>query len=53
MFKVSSVAARSFGQKVIGACCGGNTRTQWWIPGVKETLEGLYQGAENEAPAIG
>jgi hypothetical protein len=41
MFKASIVdaAARSCGQKVIGACRGGNPRTRWWTPGVREAVK--------------
>jgi len=38
MFKASSVqaAARSCGQKAVGACRGDNLRTRWWTPAVKK-----------------
>ena len=41
MFKASIVdaAARSCGRKVIGACRGGNPRTRWWTPGVREAVK--------------
>jgi len=40
MFKASivEVAARSCGQKAVGACCGGNLRTCWWTLAVKEAI---------------
>jgi len=40
MFRASIVdaAARSCGQKAVGACRGGNLRTHWWIPAVKEAV---------------
>ncbi|KAK9542006.1 hypothetical protein VZT92_002010 [Zoarces viviparus] len=41
MFKASIVdaAARSCGRKVIGACRGGNPRTRWWTPEVREAVK--------------
>ncbi|KAL3995758.1 serine/threonine kinase 4 [Sarotherodon galilaeus] len=38
MFSISiaEAAALSCGHKVAGACRGGNPRTKWWTPGVKE-----------------
>jgi len=41
MFKDSFVEAadRCCGQKVIGACRGGNQRTWWWTPGVREAVK--------------
>jgi len=41
MFKASIVVAddRSCGRKFIGACCGGNPRTQWWTPWVREVVK--------------
>lgn len=41
MFKASivGVAARSYGQKVIGAYCGGNLRTHWWTPAKEEVIK--------------
>jgi len=41
MFKASivEVADRSCGQKVIGACRGGNQRNRWWTPGVREAVK--------------
>ncbi len=40
MFKASivEVAARSCGQKVIGACHGSNLRTSWWTQVVREAI---------------
>ena len=40
MFKASIVeaAARSCGQKAVGACQGGNRRTRWWTPAVREAV---------------
>lgn len=40
MFKTSiaEAAAKSRGQKVTGACRGGNLRTCWWTPGLKEAV---------------
>jgi len=40
MFRASIVeaAARSCGQKAVGACRGGNLRTRWWTPAVKEAV---------------
>lgn len=37
MFSTSivEVAALSCNHKVVGACCGGYTRTTWWTPEVK------------------
>jgi len=35
MFKASIVEA---GQKAVGACRGGNLRTRWWTPVVKEAI---------------
>ncbi len=29
---IEEEAAQSFGQKVVGACCGSNLRTFWWRP---------------------
>ena len=41
MFKTSiaEAAARSCGPKVVGACHGGNLRTGWWTPAVKEAFK--------------
>lgn len=41
MFKASiaEAASRSCGQKVIGACRGGNPRTRWWTPAVREAVK--------------
>ena len=40
MFRASiaEAAARSCGQKAVGACHGGNLRTRWWTPAVKEAV---------------
>ena len=40
MFRASiaEAAARSCGQKAVGACRGGNQRTRWWTPAVKEAV---------------
>ena len=40
MFRASiaEAAVRICGQKVVGACCGGNPRTRWWTPAVKEAI---------------
>jgi len=40
MFRASIVeaAARSCGQKAVGVCHGGNPRTRWWTPAVKEAV---------------
>jgi len=32
------VAARSCGQKAVVTCRGGNLRTPWWTPAVKEAV---------------
>lgn len=41
MFSTSIVeaAARSCGRKVSGACRGGNPRTRWWTPEVKDAVK--------------
>ncbi|GAA6106566.1 receptor-type tyrosine-protein phosphatase F-like, partial [Tachysurus ichikawai] len=41
MFSTSIVnaAARSCGRKVSGACCGGNPRTRWWTPEVRDAVK--------------
>ena len=41
MFKTSiaEAAARSCGRNVVGACRGGNLRTHWWTPAVKEAVK--------------
>ncbi len=41
MFKASIVEADAWscGQEVIGACPGGNLRTRWWTPVVKEAVK--------------
>ena len=46
MFRASiaEAALRSCGQKAVGACCGGNLRTRWWTPAVKEAIR-LKKGA--------
>ncbi|KAI3368119.1 hypothetical protein L3Q82_007849 [Scortum barcoo] len=40
MFSPSIVdaAVRSCGCKVSGACCGGNPRTRWWTPEVRDAV---------------
>jgi len=40
-FKASTVEAadRGCGRKFIGACRGGNPRTRWWTPGVREAVK--------------
>ena len=35
---IAEAAVRSCGQKTVGACRGGNLRTQWWTPTVKEAV---------------
>jgi len=52
MFRASIVetAARSCGQKAVGACRGGNLRTRWWTPVVKEAFRAwLAQGSPETA----
>ena len=41
LFKTSIVEAarRSCGQKLVGACQGGNPRTPWWTPVVREAVK--------------
>ena len=41
MFCASIVEAadRSCGRKVVGACRGGNPRTRWWTPVVREAVK--------------
>uniref|UniRef100_A0A3B3HQU3 Reverse transcriptase domain-containing protein n=1 Tax=Oryzias latipes TaxID=8090 RepID=A0A3B3HQU3_ORYLA len=41
MFSTSivSAAARSCGRKVSGACRGGNPRTRWWTPEVRDAVK--------------
>ncbi|XP_057694822.1 uncharacterized protein LOC130917441 [Corythoichthys intestinalis] len=41
MFRTSIVEAadRSCGRKVVGACRGGNPRTRWWTPGVRDAVK--------------
>nr|XP_049579068.1 uncharacterized protein LOC125970583 [Syngnathus scovelli] len=41
MFRASIVEAadRSCGRKVIGACRGGNPRTCWWTPAVRDAVK--------------
>uniref|UniRef100_A0A3P9GYB4 Reverse transcriptase domain-containing protein n=1 Tax=Oryzias latipes TaxID=8090 RepID=A0A3P9GYB4_ORYLA len=41
MFSTSivSAAARSSGHKVSGACHGGNPRTRWWTPEVRDAVK--------------
>ena len=40
MFRASiaEAAVRSCGQKAVGAYRGGNLRTRWWTPAVKEAI---------------
>ena len=40
MFRASiaEVAVRCCGPKAVGACRGGNLRTRWWTPAVKEAV---------------
>ncbi|TWW66954.1 hypothetical protein D4764_20G0009860 [Takifugu flavidus] len=40
MFRASIVEAadRCCGRKVVGACRGGNTRTRWWTPAVRDAV---------------
>ncbi|KAI3361768.1 hypothetical protein L3Q82_002111 [Scortum barcoo] len=35
---LSQLAVRSCGRKVSGACCGGNPRTRWWTPEVRDAV---------------
>ncbi|KAK0144605.1 Craniofacial development protein 2 [Merluccius polli] len=41
MFRASIVKAadRSCGRKVVGACRGGNSRTRWWTPVVRDAVK--------------
>ncbi|KAM4590384.1 uncharacterized protein V3H82_004354 [Fundulus diaphanus] len=41
MFRASiaEAASRSCGRKVVGACRGGNPRTRWWTPAVREAVK--------------
>ena len=41
MFPTSIVKAadRSCGRKVVGACCGGNSRTCWWTQAVRDAVK--------------
>ncbi|KAK0139279.1 LINE-1 reverse transcriptase [Merluccius polli] len=41
MFCASIVKAadRSCGRKVVGACHGGNSRTRWWTPAVRDAVK--------------
>ncbi|TWW77636.1 R2 Retrovirus-related Pol polyprotein from type I retrotransposable element [Takifugu flavidus] len=41
MFRASIVEAadRCCGQKVVGACRGGNARTRWWTPAVRDAVK--------------
>nr|XP_049618290.1 E3 SUMO-protein ligase PIAS2 isoform X1 [Syngnathus scovelli]XP_049618292.1 E3 SUMO-protein ligase PIAS2 isoform X1 [Syngnathus scovelli]XP_049618293.1 E3 SUMO-protein ligase PIAS2 isoform X1 [Syngnathus scovelli] len=41
MFRASIVEAadRSCGRKVVGACRGGNPRTRWWTPAVRDAVK--------------
>ncbi|KAI3360890.1 hypothetical protein L3Q82_012903, partial [Scortum barcoo] len=38
MFSASIVEVRSCGRKVSGACRGGNPRTRWWTPEVRDAV---------------
>ena len=35
---IAEAAVRNCGQKAVGACHGGNPRTRWWTPAVKEAV---------------
>jgi len=35
---IVEAAAKSCGQKAVGACRGGNLRTRWWTLAVKEAI---------------
>ncbi|TWW70386.1 hypothetical protein D4764_18G0011920 [Takifugu flavidus] len=41
VFRASIVEAadRCCGRKVVGACCGGNARTRWWTPAVRDAVK--------------
>uniref|UniRef100_A0A3P9PV83 Reverse transcriptase domain-containing protein n=1 Tax=Poecilia reticulata TaxID=8081 RepID=A0A3P9PV83_POERE len=41
MFRTSiaEAAYRSCGRKVVGACRGGNPRTRWWTPSVRDAVK--------------
>ncbi|TWW68801.1 hypothetical protein D4764_19G0005990 [Takifugu flavidus] len=41
MFRASIVEAadRCCGRKVVGACRGGNARTRWWTPAVRDAVK--------------
>ncbi|TWW80939.1 hypothetical protein D4764_01G0007540 [Takifugu flavidus] len=41
MFRASivEVADRCCGRKVVGACRGGNARTRWWTPAVRDAVK--------------
>ena len=41
MFRASIVKAadRSCGRKVVSACHGGNSRTRWWTPAVRDAVK--------------
>ncbi|KAK0133573.1 putative uncharacterized transposon-derived protein F52C9.6 [Merluccius polli] len=41
MFRASIVKAadRRCGRKVVGACRGGNSRTRWWTPAVRDAVK--------------
>jgi exonuclease III len=36
---IAEAASRSCGRKVVGACRGGNPRTRWWTPAVREAVK--------------
>ena len=40
MFCASIVEAADWccGHKVVGACCGENTRTRWWTPAMRDAI---------------
>lgn len=39
---INDIAVHSFGHKLSGACCGGNSQTRWWTPEVRDAIIGLY-----------
>lgn len=41
---IVEAAAGSYGQEVSGACCGGNLRTSWLTPGVREAVRPFRRG---------
>ncbi|TWW65115.1 R2 Retrovirus-related Pol polyprotein from type I retrotransposable element [Takifugu flavidus] len=48
MFRASIVEAadRCCGRKVVGACRGGNARTRWWTPVVRDAVKLKNHGVE-------